>query len=55
MCCNLLFTPSCLQVQGLKDLLMNHEIKLCLTGLKDVYAEWEQAEDDKQVWNQPCD
>ena len=29
--------------------MLNHETKLCMTALKEIYQEWEKAEEEKQV------
>jgi hypothetical protein len=33
----------------LQELMINHDNKLCLTALKDLYQEWEQAVEEKMV------
>ena len=32
-----------------QELMLNHETKLCMTALKEIYQEWEKAEEEKQV------
>ena len=35
----------------MQELMLNHETKLCMTALKEIYQEWEKAEEEKQVRN----
>ena len=37
------------KLMGIKALMLNHEIKSCIVALREVYVEWEQAIEEKQV------
>jgi hypothetical protein len=39
------------KLQGIKSLMIDHDIASCITSLREVYADWERAIEEKQVLN----